>query len=161
MREWWCEAHESHLQRIRIQRLKETTEFFSLLHYLQCWPKLGTLAMGGSQAAVDSSGAARSPIRPRISSRPSSGTGWNFGGGRLMRLMVSRKIGQGSYGRALAGALMAGHHTGGHGELSGIREQPEIWAATKQSNPKMDYFLNPLLNPKRQDELLSEANSVR
>jgi hypothetical protein len=105
---------------------KKPLSFFFLLHYLQCWPKLGTLAMGGSQAAVDSSGAARSPIRPRIPSRPSSATGWNFGGGRLVRLMVSRKIGQGSYGRALAGALMAGHPTGGHGELSGIREQPEI-----------------------------------
>jgi hypothetical protein len=105
---------------------KKPLSFSFLLHYLQCWPEFGTLAMGGSQAAVDSSGAASSPIRPRIPSRPSSATGWNFGGGRLVRLMVSKKIGQGSYGRALAGALMAGHHTGGHGELSGIREQPEI-----------------------------------
>ena len=92
--------------------------------------------MGGRQAAVDNSGAARSPMRPGISSRPSSGTGWNLGAGRLPRLMVSRKIGQGSYGRALPSALVAGHHTGGHGELSGIREQPEILKLQpKQSNP--------------------------
>ena len=122
-------------KRSKFKGSKKPPSFVFLLHYLQCWPKLGTLAMGGSQAAVDNSGAARSSMHPRISSRPSSGTGWNFGAGRLTRLMVSTRIGQGSYGRALASALMAGHHTGGHGELSGIREQPKIGTATKQPNP--------------------------